>query len=150
MANYKQTVTKIELKDGEKGPYKLVTFKKKDGTTKERKVWGDLAAAFTQAGQYEATFDDTTHYLTGAKFLGGSTGAPGTGVSKVEGERSRSIQSQCAAKAAAAVLAGYAQGGMASDKLLAMVPVLTHAFMEAIDKADAPAPKAEEIEVSPF
>lgn len=148
MATYKQEVIKIEEHKGDKGAYKLVLFKKKDGTTKERKVWGDLAAPFTQTGTYEVTYDDATHYLTAAKFAG--IGKPGTGTPtpapERQDERGRSIEVQCAMKAAAAVLSGKP-----TEEIVTAIPKVMAAFVDAFDAIEKADKEAKDMEQSvPF
>lgn len=71
---YQQQVVKIERHEGETGPFLMVTTKKKDGSFKERKVFGELAQHFTVPGKYTLGFDKTTHYLVSAQLLEAQNG----------------------------------------------------------------------------
>lgn len=135
MATYKQQVIKIEPKEGDQGPYLMVSFKKKDGTVKVRKVWGDLAKPFTATGLYDVSFDDETHYLTGAKLVGESSGTGGSpsGHTSPDSSRSRDIRAQTAMKAAAEVLAGKP-----IDEVVEKAYPVMKAFFDAADKLSAP------------
>lgn len=131
-----QNVVKLEKGTNDKGPLLKITTQKKDGTVKQRTVFGELIGKFEAGpGNYLFTFADDTHYLTDAERVGALqavTARPVESAGATAGydTRSKSIEMQVCLKATAEVTAAFVTGN--ADQAIADRQKDTLAFAEAM------------------